>query len=336
MLGAPMRVIRDVAAVFVFVVGLVGCRGGVVEGGADAAAIPPIDASTPDPIDAARTDDVDAAVVVPDEWEVLDPLPDGAWVRVRNHCPFSLWIHAAGSTGVLEPDDAELTTGQTRDYQAPASWSAARVTAYRNGPRAVEVEKAEMTFQPSSPLVLLNYNITYVDWVGLPMRVAGAGGECGPGHLVECTVRQADLVSGCPAHLLRGDVCESARSHCLNPVNQGSEYCTALDDEVDRCASMVPGCGAFGGASTPEVYACSGPLSEEPRLCAALNRGMLDDPDDGNASHHYVYEPHNTYAAWVHDVCPGIYAFSYDDWLAGGGFRACRGSELRITFCPGG
>jgi hypothetical protein len=43
------------------------------------------------------------------------------------------------------------------------------------------------------------------------------------------------------------------------------------------------------------------------------------------------------YAKWVHEVCPGIYAFSYDDWLSHGGFRDCMdGSEVRITFCPGG
>ncbi|MCA9674865.1 MAG: hypothetical protein KC464_07490, partial [Myxococcales bacterium] len=141
---------------------------------------------------------------------------------------------------------------------------------------------------------------------------------------------------GCPAELRAGDRCDSARSHCLDPGHQGSAYCHALDADIARCVADVAGCGAYAGATTPEAYACSGVLSEEPRLCAALNRGMLDAPDDTDESHYYVHDPHNTYAAWVHGVCPGIYAFSYDDWLGHGGFRACRGTELRVTFCPAG
>ena len=99
---------------------------------------------------------------------------------------------------------------------------------------------------------------------------------------------------------------------------------------------MSSGCASYAGATTPEVYACSGLFATEPRLCAALNRGMLDAPDNGDDELFYVNEPYNTYARWVHERCPGIYAFSYDDWLAQGGFRSCEGTELRITFCPAG
>jgi hypothetical protein len=269
-------------------------------------------------------------------WDLRDALANGAWVRVRNRCAFPLWIHAAGSSGVLQPDDAMLASGESRDYEAPATWSSARVTAYKDGPRTGEVEKAEMTFADSDALVSLNYNITYVDWVGLPLRIAGAGGECGDPHDVGCLVAYDDLMAGCPAQLLTGNTCQSPRSYCLDGSHQGEAYCHALDSEIARCVGEVSGCGAYAGATTPEAYACSGELSEEPRLCAALNRGMLDAPDDGDTGHYYLNEPYNTYAKWVHDVCPGIYAFSYDDWLSQGGFRSCRGSELRITFCPAG
>ncbi len=71
-------------------------------------------------------------------------------------------------------------------------------------------------------------------------------------------------------------------------------------------------------------------------MCAALNRGMTDDPDNDDMTLYYQNEPHNTYAKWVHEICPNIYAFSYDDWNAHGGFRSCSGNELRITFCPNG
>jgi hypothetical protein len=309
---------------------LCGCGGDGAQGTVDA------DAAT----DAATA--ADAQLSSPDAanpeppWDLRDPLASGAWVRVRNRCPFPLWIHAAGSTGVLQPDDAEIASGAMRDYEAPANWSAARVTAYRDGPRATEIDKAEMTLSASEPLVSLNYNITYVDWVGLPMRIAGAGGECGDEHVVGCFVPVDQLLDGCPSQLVAGQVCQSARSHCLDPSHQSSTYCHALDAEIARCVASVDGCAGYAGATTAEVYACSGALSEEPRLCAALNRGMLDAPDDADESHYYVAEPYNTYARWVHGVCPGIYAFSYDDWLAHGGFRSCRGTELRITFCPEG
>jgi hypothetical protein len=295
----------------------------------------PVDGSTtPTPIDAADGPDVDASPEPP--WDVLDPLGDGAWIRVRNRCPFPLWIHAAGSSGVLQPDDAELAPGAQRDYEAPATWSAARVTAYRDGPRQGEIDKAEMTLADSGELVSLNYNITYVDWVGLPMRLAGAGGECGDPGLVECAVPYAELRNGCPDPLVEGDVCTSPRSYCLNQAHQGEAFCHALDAEIARCVNEVAGCGGHAGATTAHVYACSNSFGEAPRLCAALNRGMLDAPDDADTTKFYLNDPYNTYAKWVHDVCPGIYAFSYDDWLSQGGFRSCRGSELRITFCPAG
>ncbi|MCA9534888.1 MAG: hypothetical protein KC593_14455 [Myxococcales bacterium] len=271
-----------------------------------------------------------------DVWTARAPLADGVWVRVRNGCSFPLFIHGAGNGAVLQPDDAELAVGATRDYEAPRDWSAARVTAYVDGPRMGELDKVEATFQPSGDLATLNFNITYVDWVGLPMRMEAVGGECNASHQVECAVPHASLLDGCPAQLRESDRCQSARSHCLNPTNQASEYCHALDGAIADCAANVAGCGAFAAATTPEAYACSGPLSNEPRLCAALNRGMLSAPDSADTSAFYMTDPYNTYAAWVHAVCPGIYAFSYDDWLSQGGFRACRGSELRITFCPRG
>ena len=41
---------------------------------------------------------------------------------------------------------------------------------------------------------------------------------------------------------------------------------------------------------------------------------MLDDPDNGDASLYYQSPPFNSYSQWVHAVCPGIYAFPYDDY----------------------
>ena len=53
----------------------------------------------------------------------------------------------------------------------------------------------------------------------------------------------------------------------------------------------------------------------------------------------YAQEPYNTYAKWVHDTCPGIYAFPYDDYPSNAnesGFRACKAPRLDVVFCPAG
>ncbi|HEY0133561.1 MAG TPA: beta-1,3-glucanase family protein, partial [Nannocystis sp.] len=102
------------------------------------------------------------------------------------------------------------------------------------------------------------------------------------------------------------------------------------------------------------VYACSGYFDSQPpncmpatkdchfegnKWCAALNRGMLNDPESVDTSEYYQSTPHNTYSKWVHATCPGIYAFAYDDYPASGGesgFRACKAPRLDITFCPAG
>jgi hypothetical protein len=257
-------------------------------------------------------------------------------VGVRNLCPFPLWIHAAGSQATLQPDDAMLATGEIRWYDAPQIWSAARITAYDGGPRTGEVEKAEMTFDAAG---VLNYNVTYVDWLGLPIEIEseGGGSDCLP---TGCYVPHAQVLTGCPDGLLTGNRCLSANIYCMNPANQSGELCHRLDTEIAYCASSQAECAGASGASTGNAYSCSGWFASSPKWCAALNRGMVDDPDSTNLTAYYTNEPYNTYAQWVHQVCPGIYAFAYDDYPSNvneSGFHACSsGQELRVTFCPAG
>ena len=266
------------------------------------------------------------------KWPPGPDVADGVSLRVRNLCSTSLWIHGEAIQGVLTPDNVQLEPGAIQNYAAPRAWTGGRVTAFRTGPGAGEIEKAEVTFDDLGAAgTRLNYNITYVDWVGLPVQVVGVGGNCNAAsHTTGCTVPTSEIASSCPEDfLLDGGRCMSSRSYCLSAENQGSAFCHALDGAIAACTACAP-------ATTPEVYACSGPYATEPRLCAALNRGMTHDPDTPDASQYYLSPPYNTYAKWVHDLCPGVYAFSYDDWLGQGGFRSCVGDELRITFCPEG
>jgi len=207
----------------------------------------------------------------------------------------------------------------------------------------------------------MNYNITYVDYVALPSEMVAVGPECQPGPefnpKVGCYVPRDQLLAGCPDDLLTGERCLSASLYCADPAHQALPYCHALDGEIAKCVAQHPetcGVAAQLGNTTRDVYACSGYFDSQPpdcmpasedchfegnKWCAALNRGMLSDPESIDTGKYYQSAPFNTYAKWVHDTCPGIYAFAYDDYPASGGesgFRACKAPRLDITFCPVG
>lgn len=262
-------------------------------------------------------------------------------VKVTNRCPFNLWIHGAGNGGVLQPDDAILPPNTLRNYSAPGDWSASRVEAYKAGPRQDQIEKVEMTFDHNGQgQQVLNYNVTYVDWVGLPVSIIGigSGSDC---RAAGCNRPVNQLLNGCPDGLNDGERCLSARTYCLNPMNQGNPYCHLFDGKINECADRYGDCQGARGSSTAEVYACSGGFfSQNPKYCAAINRGMLDNPYSTDKGQYYRNGPYNSYSKWVHDSCPGLYAFPYDDFPGNAGesgFHSCSGAtELQITFCPAG
>jgi len=266
--------------------------------------------------------------------------PQGVLFHVANHCPFDLWVHAAGQEGILQPDNAELRTGATQDYIAPDHWSAGRVTAYLGQPPQNEIDKVEITTTVQFGAKVINYNITYVDWVGLPIEMVsiGGGGDC---KRVGCYVQESAILSGCPDGLLADRRCLSAGKYCAIATNQSKPFCHALDAKIAECAqdSKYVGCSGASGTTTPQVYGCSAFFGGSPKWCAALNRGMLADPDNANISLYYKTTPYNNYSKWVHTVCPGIYAFPFDDYAKTNesGFHSCiNGSQLNITFCPAG
>ncbi|GEB49725.1 MULTISPECIES: glycoside hydrolase family 64 protein [Streptomyces] len=71
------------------------------------------------------------------------------------------------------------------------------------------------------------------------------------------------------------------------------------------------------GASTQEIFACSGPLSEDPAGCAGLNRHVAELPEDQQAdpANFYKSAPANYYAKFWHDhsIDNRSYGFPYDD-----------------------
>jgi len=288
-------------------------------------------------------------------------------LNVINNCPFPIWVHAKSNGGTtLMPDNAKLgaagQAGHAKQYDVPADWPAARVNAYwvdpgGPSPDPQAYEKVELTVGGGK----MNYNITYVDYVGLPSQMEAVGPSCQKTGTfdprVACAVPVAGLLAGCPAGLLDGKRCLSAGLYCSKAASAGTPFCHALDAAIATCAAQHPAtCGVASqlNDTTANVYGCSSYFDSQPpscspatatchqegnKWCAALNRGTLAQPDGTDPTKFYQAAPYNTYAKWVHDTCPGIYAFPYDDYPSGAGqsgFRSCQADRLDITFCPGG
>src|SRR5262249_53935261 len=160
--------------------------------------------------------------------------------------------------------------GGSQDYTAPDTWEAARVTAFQDAALKQQLDKVEMTIVNK----VINYNITYVDWMGLPVEMIayGSGSDC---KRVGCYVQDPQLLATCPAGLLSGKQCTSVHWFCENAANAANPYCKALDGQFAKCAAA--GCPM---ATTTQVYGCNGPYSNQPKWCAALNRGRPMNPDD--------------------------------------------------------
>jgi hypothetical protein len=270
-------------------------------------------------------------------------------VVVKNNCPVDLWINAVNNPAppaaavTLSPNNAHLSPGASQQYQAPNDWSAARVNAFFEAPDANgnpqgQSDKVEMNFSSTNGVETTNTDITYVDWVALPsqIQVFGSGNDC---TTVGCDVPFSQILDGCPASLVSGRECVSAGGYCLNPSNDGDPYCHALDGQVAACASEYGDCAGAAGGTTAQAYSCSGFFGGSPEYCAALNRGVLNNPSGAAASSYYTSPPFNTYSQWVHQHCPGIYAFPYDDYGPSNqsSDHTCSGAtEVAITFCPAG
>jgi hypothetical protein len=269
----------------------------------------------------------------------------GVVVDVTNGCPFDLWIHATGKEATLQPDNVHLAHGSSQTYTAPFTWSSARVYAYFEAPDSSgnpqgQNDKIEASFYVQNGSEYLNTDITYVDWVALPSQIQtlGTGSDC---TTVGCDAPSATLLQGCPPSLLSGHECVSAGYYCLTTPNKGDPYCHALDSQIGACASEYADCAGAAGSTTAEVYSCSGGFfGGNPEYCAALNRGVLATPAASTpASAFYQSPPFDTYAQWVHQKCPGIYAFPYDDFGSSNqsSDHTCTGAtQMNVTFCPKG
>jgi hypothetical protein len=302
------------------------------------------DSAAAEPAEAAMSESGSGAGPVPDSGAAtftpgppyIAPAHQGNLVHVKNGCSFPLWIHGVGGGGILMPDNIELTPGDMHDYSV-GDWPFAYVQAYLDASQKNVVDQAELTMFPAG---LVSYRLAYIDGIGLPMELQaiGAGADC---KAVGCYATQAQIMAECPNGLLSGMRCQSAGVYCSDPANAANPYCHALDGAIAKCAQTVSGCQDAAGATTANAYNCEQFFGDHQALCAVVNRGMVGDPTNSDNSVYYSAQPYNTYAAWLHGLCPGLYTFPYDDVQASqDAFHACQSStsstQLNVTFCPAG
>ena len=262
------------------------------------------------------------------------PIPHNGYilVHVENKCSFPLYIHTEGGGGGLNPADFMLAAGAVQDARPP-DWPTGWVMAYADAAHQILLEKAEMTLVRGT----IWYHLGYVDGIALPIEIAALGGGADCGKRIGCYVAQKQIMSSCPDNLLVGQRCVAPATYCTDPSNQAKPYCHSLDAKIAECAQK-PQCAAASGATTAQAYDCDRFFGTSYKWCAAINRGMLDNPDGVDPSLFYKKAPYNTYAAWLHSLC-SVYAFPYDDYgdTADDNMHACRnGTQINVSFCPAG
>jgi hypothetical protein len=266
--------------------------------------------------------------------------PTGLLFRFMNNCPMTLWLKFAGAPGgtVMMPSKS------TTEFDLPTLHG--RVTAYKNAaPGAagsVEAEFFELTADPGKAL---NYNLSFVDYMGLPLEINGKGTSpsCG---LTACYAPLAELIKGCPTQLLdaKNGKCMSMFSYCNNAAHAAEAFCTSLDQSAANVIANDPMCRAAGSLAAAgggaKILGCAtGSFwSGSPYCCAKVNRNATNGAGNDNTQNctYYKTPPYNVYAAYSHSVCPYLYAFAYDDWNDQSGYHACMGGTgADITYCPG-
>ncbi|HUI92731.1 MAG TPA: hypothetical protein VLX68_10830 [Chitinivibrionales bacterium] len=273
-------------------------------------------------------------------------------VVVANDCPITLWIHFTGNpapdggiTHKMLPMDT-LVFDNWPDFGAGRCWAYYHDPGTKTNPSAPILPEngfVEMTVSGGSTGVQ-NYNISYVDYATLPVKVVGGCSSCIP-TIVPVTFKemQGQLKHGCPTQLNYYDstlgigICLGSYNYCVQPgYDTGNIYCNKM-----WLGHHHHGTEVYGGSLNP---GSSDKLFDS---IAAWQRGTFYQ--DADSSHYWKkpeqdslgnwVNPYNLFAKWVHKTLGAqVYAFANDDHQNQSGFQACPNScgygELQITWCP--
>ena len=268
------------------------------------------------------------------------PAPKGILFRLMNNCPMTLWVQNTNNAdqwpengGVLE-----LASKTTKEFDMPNGVSQ-RIQTFKNAAPgqagSVLIQFAEMNAAPGKAL---NYNLSHVDWLGLPVEINGIGTnqDCG---VTACYKPYADILTGCPPQLLdaTNGKCTAPFHYCSDAAHASEAFCTVLNDAASQTVMNDPDCKGGNVGSPADIFGCAGFWGSSAACCAKVHRGVTGNAkSDTNNCLYYKNAPYDVYAAWAHQQCPFIYAFAYDDFNDQSGFHTCtKGTEMDITYCPG-
>jgi hypothetical protein len=316
------------------------------------AALPTPDAPAPDAPSAAcgpcSADQICARGACQPRGALVTPTfpacPTPPCLNVLNACPVPLWIHALATVPLDGGNVRRLDPGQQWQYAALPPFGGGRLYAYYKEPDSKQEtthpvsddnQFVEMTIDRDavSGALAQNYNISYVDYLSLPVLMK-AGGDCAD---TRCGARFADWTAAlatCPTELRHQHeglaTCTASYNYCITPDGPATydttrPYCTKM-----REAHGFPGSAIYGG-SFPDHPAEDVAFWDG---VAAWNRGST--PGDADDRHYYQRQPYNDYAGWIHQVlgCRRVYAFSTDDHQDQAGFVRCVSPTLDVIWCP--
>jgi hypothetical protein len=269
---------------------------------------------------------------------------DPPCINVLNNCKVPLWTHAIGTVPIDDGFVRRLDPGQSFRYTAVPQHGGGRLYAYYKEPENKQDRQrlvsdfnqfVEMTVdRDNTGRWAQNYNISYVDYMSLPVLMKGAAPGC---EATQCGFRYEDWVvklKECPTDLRNqhGELatCTASYNYCITPDGAASydtikPYCHKMQAKHGFPGSAIYG-GSFPQMPSENVAFWDG--------VAAWNRGTFaGDADDRN---YYKTEPYNHYAGFIHDTlgCPRVYAFSTDDHQDKAGFVRCTADELTVIWCP--
>ena len=284
-------------------------------------------------------------------------------VTITNSCDYQIYVLGTPQSG--DRPYTTLTSTQSTVYTLNLPSSVARiygcwndVTGHFDDPVTLAKNCAwvELTVGANGNLFS---NITYVDYISIPMAIAAGGGfACIPAtSSVTTFFDESTVQQQCPTKLAPSLTTPSNDKACMSPFHlcsdsdgrPGDPSCTLFDSIISTCVttpSQYPGCAGGSGTNTVDVYGCRpttfwSTTAGEP-FCMAINRGILPSyADQSNPSTFYPANgTFNAYGAFIHKHLPGagpVFAISFDDYpstLNQGGYVNCQTStSYSINFC---
>ena len=274
---------------------------------------------------------------------------------IANDCPITLWIHFTETPYTAPINGAaaqKLLPNDTLVYDSVPNFGSGRCWAYYHDPGAKTSQGAplipengfvEMTVS-GGPTGVQNYNISFVDYATLPVKVVGGCSSCIP-TIVPVTFAEwkYQLLHGCPTQLNFFDstlgigICLGSYDYCVQPgYDTGNIYCNKM-----WLGHHHHGTEVYGGSLNP-----GSPQSLFDSIAAWQRGTFYQDADSADywkkpeqdSLGNWV-NPYNIYAKWIHKTMNSqVYAFANDDHQNQSGFQACPNScghgELDITWCP--